>query len=152
MSRRLGAIYSIYVAEDYKILLQMGANMPDPAPPSTPPVKFGRAVPILRVSNLQKSVAYYEKVLGFEQNWISPPLASVSRDRCSVMLAEGEQGNPATWVWFGVDDAQKVYEEYKASGAKIILPPKNYPWALEMRVEDPDGHVLRLGSDPIESD
>jgi len=120
-------------------------------PPSTPSVKFGRAIPILGVGNLQKSLAYYEKVLGFKENWISPPLASVSRDRCSVMLAEGEQGNPGTWVWFGVGDAQRVYEELKASGAKIILPPKSYPWALEMRVEDPVGHVLRLGSDTIES-
>ena len=32
--------------------------------------------------------------------------------------------------------------------AKIILPPTNYPHALGMRVEDPDGHVLRFGSGP----
>jgi len=27
-------------------------------------------------------------------------------------------------------------------------PPTNYPWALEMQVEDPDGNVLRIGSEP----
>jgi hypothetical protein len=28
------------------------------------------------------------------------------------------------------------------------MPPTNFPWALEMHVEDPDGNVLRLGSEP----
>ena len=32
---------------------------------------------------------------------------------------------------------------------KIRLPPTNYFWALEMHTEDPDGNVLRLGSDPL---
>ncbi len=27
------------------------------------------------------------------------------------------------------------------------LPPSNYRWALEMQIEDPDGNVLRLGSE-----
>ena len=44
-----------------------------------------------------------------------------------------------------------LYEEYKASGATIHVGPRNYPWALKMHVEDPDGHVLRFGSEP-ESD
>jgi hypothetical protein len=33
-------------------------------------------------------------------------------------------------------------------GASILQPPENFPWALEMKVGDPDGHVLRFGSDP----
>jgi hypothetical protein len=40
-----------------------------------------------------------------------------------------------------------LYEEYTAKGATILHPPENYAWALEMRVGDPDGHVLRFGSD-----
>lgn len=31
---------------------------------------------------------------------------------------------------------------------KIRHPPTNYSWALEMQVEDLDGNILRLGSDP----
>ena len=34
-----------------------------------------------------------------------------------------------------------------ATGAKIRDPPNNFEWALEMRVEDLDGNVLRIGSD-----
>jgi len=31
---------------------------------------------------------------------------------------------------------------------KIRQAPTNYSWAMEMHVEDPDGHVLRFGTDP----
>jgi predicted lactoylglutathione lyase len=51
-------------------------------------------------------------------------------------------------VWIGVEDVAMLYEEYKTSGAKIRRAPENYPWAYEMHVEDPDGHVLRFGSEP----
>jgi hypothetical protein len=50
----------------------------------------------------------------------------------------------------GSHDVTGLYEEYKQSGAKIVLPPTNYPLALEMHVEDSDGHVLRFGSGPLE--
>ena len=30
----------------------------------------------------------------------------------------------------------------------LSLPPTTFPWALEMQIEDPDGNVLRIGSDP----
>jgi hypothetical protein len=26
--------------------------------------------------------------------------------------------------------------------------PTNYPWTFEMKVEDPDGHILRFESEP----
>ncbi len=75
-------------------------------------------------------------------------MASVSRDRASIMLCEGDQGNPGTWLWFGVNDADVLCDEYAAAGATIALPPTNYPWAYEFHAQDPDGHVLRFGSDP----
>ena len=31
------------------------------------------------------------------------------------------------------------------------MEPTNFSYALEMHIEDPDGHVLRLGTDPEES-
>lgn len=41
-----------------------------------------------------------------------------------------------------------LYEEYTESGAMILHAPINYPWGYEMKVHDPDGHVLRFGSEP----
>ena len=64
--------------------------------------------------------------------------------------AQGNQGQPGTWVWIGVEDVESLYEEYKLKGANVLQAPENYPWAYEMRITDPDGHVLRFGSEPKE--
>ena len=62
------------------------------------------------------------------------------------------QGNPGTWVWIGVSDAAALYDEVTAQGATIRLAPTNFPWACEMQVQDPDGHILRFGSGPLEDE
>ncbi len=123
--------------------------MPDTIKKKT---RFEASTPILSVKNLSASIDYYVNILGFKKDWGEGAMASVSRDNASVMLCQGEQGQPGTWVWFGVADAEMLYEEYKAHGAKIQQEPTNYSWAYEMRVEDPDGHVLRFGSDPKEGE
>jgi len=111
---------------------------------------FGPAAPILRVADLPASVDYYTRILGFTIDWEAPTITSVSRDRCCIFLCEGDQGNPGVWMWIGVADAEALHDELVAKGAKIRQPPTNFWWALEMQVEDLDGHVLRLGSEPIE--
>jgi len=104
--------------------------------------------PILRVENIATSLRFYVDLLGFENaSWGSDDFTHVSRDRRGIYLCRGGQGHPGTWVWVGVENVEKLHEEYKARGVKIRLPPTNYPWALEMQVEDPDGNVLRIGSE-----
>jgi predicted enzyme related to lactoylglutathione lyase len=109
---------------------------------------FEVVTPILRVRELSASVQHYVHVLGFRVDWTDEGMVSVSRDRCSLMLCEGAQGNPGTWVWIGVADAGALHAEYRASGAAVRLEPTDFPWAYEMQVTDPDGHVLRFGSEP----
>lgn len=109
--------------------------------------RFEGCCPILRVRDLEASLDHYRRVLGFQVDWVAPHMAGVSRDRAHLMLCHGHQGEPGTWVWIGVEDAEAVHEEYVASGATVRLPPTNYSWAYEFHVEDPDGHVLRLGSE-----
>jgi hypothetical protein len=65
-----------------------------------------------------------------------------------IYLCEKHQGQAGTWAWVGVEDVSALYEEYKSTGAIILRPRENYPWAVEMQVADPDGHVLRFGSEP----
>lgn len=106
-------------------------------------------VPILRVARLETSVAYYAERLRFRVDWREVGMASVSRDGKAIMLCEGAQGSPGTWVWIGVEDCAALHEELRAQAADIRMPPANFPWALEMHVADPDGHVLRFGSEPL---
>jgi predicted enzyme related to lactoylglutathione lyase len=112
--------------------------------------RFEHADPILRVENLARTLAYYTGVLGFTNaEWGGADLTCVSRDGASINLSEGDQGAPGTCVWVGVEDVSALYEEYRATGGLVIHPPTNHPWANEMKVTDPDGHVLRFGSEPI---
>jgi uncharacterized glyoxalase superfamily protein PhnB len=115
--------------------------------PEAVSVGFENIIPILRVRSIAASIDYYVQKLGFRIDWQAPIFASVSRGRCHIFLSEGDQGNPGVWVWIGVEDADALFDEYRASGAKIRHPPTNYDWAYEMQVEDPDGNILRMGSD-----
>lgn len=112
-------------------------------------VSFESVNPILRVKDIRASLAYYVEILGFKIDWEADTgFASVSRGGCHIMLCEGDQGHPGSWVWIGVGDAEALHAQYQAKGAKIRHRPTNYEWAYEMQVEDPDGNILRMGSDP----
>lgn len=124
--------------------------MSEPAAVAAPAVEFEGVVPILRVADLEASLAYYADVLGFERQWTSGNVASVGRGKASVMLCAGDQGNAGTWLWIGVSDTDALHDELRARGATIRHPPANYPWgSREVHVTDPDGHVLRFGSDVV---
>ena len=105
-------------------------------------------IPILNVASLTASVAFYTGVLGFQTDWDAASMASVSRDGRAIMLCQQGQGQAGTWVWIGVEDIEPLYADFVAKGASIRLKPTNFSFAYEMQVEDPDGHVLRFGSDP----
>lgn len=111
-------------------------------------IAFGGVTPILRVRDVEASAAYYTGKLGFKINFQTPGFIAVSRGRCNLFLCQGDQGHFGTWVWIDGVDVDAVHEELRASGARIRHEPTNYPWALEMQVEDLDGNVLRIGSDP----
>ena len=112
-------------------------------------IGFEGSQPILHVENMQASLRFYVDALGFENaSWGTDNFTSVSRDRAGIYLCRGDQGRGGAWAWIGVEDVEKLHEEYKARGVTLRLPPTNFPWALEMQIEDPDGNVLRLGSEP----
>ena len=104
--------------------------------------------PILRVEDIDASRRYYTEMLGFSLDWDAGGMISVSRDRKSIMLCEGAQGQLGTWLWVGVEDADVFFAEVSARGARIRSPLQNFSWAYEFQVGDPDGHVLRFGSEP----
>jgi catechol 2,3-dioxygenase-like lactoylglutathione lyase family enzyme len=118
----------------------------------TAPLPFGGVTPVLRVRDVAASRDYYVQALGFKVNFETEDFVSISRGRCCLFLCEGDQGHPGAWVWIDGQDIDALYAEYQSSGAKIRHPPTNYSWALEMQVEDLDGNILRLGSEPREGE
>ena len=110
---------------------------------------FGSPIPIFRVKDLDASIAYYLHALGFELKWrTGDGFTCVARENCSIFLTNDNQSQPRMWVWIGVQDVRALHTQYIASSAKIRNPPNNFEWALEMQIEDLDGNVLRIGSDP----
>ena len=105
-------------------------------------------IPILWVKNLTASVEWYDNVLGFTQEWAVDDFTELSRDGASIHLCENCQGQSGTWLWIGVQDVDKLYEECKSKGATIRMEMTSFPWAREFNVTDPDGHVLRFGGAP----
>jgi predicted enzyme related to lactoylglutathione lyase len=111
--------------------------------------RFEGSTPILKVGDMAASLRYYLGVLGFKNaDWGTDDFTCVHRDRAAIYLCRGGQDQSGTWVWIGVEDVVALHQEYQASGARIRHAPRNFPWAYEMKVEDPDGHVLRFGSEP----
>lgn len=120
------------------------------ANPSTDAVEFEGSDPILRVDDMQTSLAFYVGLLGFENaEWGDDEFTSIARGKASMYLCRRDQGGGRAWVWIGVSDVRQLHEELQRQGVAIRVPPTNLPWALEMQVEDPDGNVIRFGSDPL---
>jgi len=118
--------------------------------PKSSHVYFEGSTPILRVENMKTALTFYVDKLGFQNaSWGTEDFTSVNRDRASIYLCRGGQGRGAAWVWVGVEDATKLHDELVARGVAIRMPLTNFAWALEFHVEDPDGNVLRFGSEPL---
>jgi catechol 2,3-dioxygenase-like lactoylglutathione lyase family enzyme len=115
------------------------------------PTRFESIDPILRVEDMSVAVRYYVDVLGFEAApWGDENFTHVGRDGRGIYLCRGGQGHRGAWVWIGVEDVRPLFETYKGRGAIVRREPVRESWALEMQIEDPDGNVLRFGSDPEE--
>jgi catechol 2,3-dioxygenase-like lactoylglutathione lyase family enzyme len=112
--------------------------------------RFERVNPILRVRDVEASLAYWTGCLGFKQSfhWDAPAsFAGAERDGIEVMFSRDGQGEPGTWLTIWVDDVDGLYQEYRASGAEIRRAPVTLPWGVrEMNVADPDGHRIRFST------
>jgi len=122
--------------------------------------------PILNVSDLQASFAWFEK-LGWKKawEWGEPPSFGVVRSgHCEVFLCEGGQGgrgnggqpftfgpegdeaaDKGVWMSLWVDDVDAIHARCIAEGLDVTWPPTDMPWHVrEMHVRHPDGHVFRI--------
>ncbi|RMD58700.1 bleomycin resistance family protein [Candidatus Parcubacteria bacterium] len=122
--------------------------------------------PILNVSNLQKSFAWFEK-LGWKKawDWGDPPtFGGVRSGTCEIFLCEGAQGgrgkggqdktfgidgdecaDKGVWMSIWVDDVDAIHQRCLERGIEITWPPTDMPWHVrEMHVRHPDGHVFRV--------
>jgi uncharacterized glyoxalase superfamily protein PhnB len=123
--------------------------------------------PVLCVHGVAASIEYYVNALGFRLGWAwsekeqrflqpgdeaEPTFALVGRGLVQFMLCQQAQGAPGMWIHLDVHTAGQLdalHEEWARRGARVIEPPSSRPWGMyEMRVQDLDGHVLRVSAPP----
>jgi catechol 2,3-dioxygenase-like lactoylglutathione lyase family enzyme len=106
--------------------------------------------PILNVKDISASTRFYVDLLGFKEvDWGNDNFTCVTLDKTAIYLCKAGQGQPGTWIWMGIDgDLYELHRAFRQANACIRMPPTNFSWALEMQIEDPDGHILRIGTDP----
>jgi catechol 2,3-dioxygenase-like lactoylglutathione lyase family enzyme len=118
--------------------------------------------PILNVSNIQESFAWFAK-LGWTKgfDWGTPPtFGSVCSGKCEIFLCldgQGGRGKSArvttglddadrgVWMSIWVDDVDAIHRHCLEQGIEVTWPPTDEPWGVrEMHVRHPDGHVFRI--------
>ncbi|MBT1708748.1 VOC family protein [Fulvivirgaceae bacterium PWU5] len=123
-------------------------------PHDTPNFRIENIAPILKVQDVPRSIDFYTRVLGFRNaDWGTDQFTLIHRDNTGIYLCQNGQGSSGTWVWIGFDgNIFTLHQTLQVNNVRIKLPPTNFSWAYEMQVEDPDGHILRLGTDPSDNE
>jgi DNA-binding transcriptional MerR regulator/catechol 2,3-dioxygenase-like lactoylglutathione lyase family enzyme len=107
-------------------------------------------MPRLPVSDLDRSIAYYEEALGFRLAWrrADAGLAALASGWIEMLLLvpwpEGPPPAQAAYVY--VEDPDALCAEYLAAGADVIDLVASRPYGMrDFVVADPDGHQFTLG-------
>jgi catechol 2,3-dioxygenase-like lactoylglutathione lyase family enzyme len=126
-----------------------------------------RVIPILNVSNIQESFAWFEK-LGWKKGWDwgdPPDFGGVENGKCEIFLCQdcqGSRGGPmprhawdndtgGVWLSWFVESPAEVDATYNLAleqGLIVTRPPRDYPWGVrECHIRHPDGHTFRVGAE-----
>ena len=117
--------------------------------------EFPAAVPEIPVTDMNESLHYYERTLGFNIDWggTDGGIAGISKGHCRMFLTDRDfrkhHGNaPPVLIWLNLNSKEQVdrlHEIWKAGGARIVSTPESKPWKLhEFTASDPDGNLFRV--------
>ena len=121
--------------------------------------------PILNVSNLDESFAWFTK-LGWVKKWAwgdPPTFGCVANHKVEIFLclgAQGSRGGPMpehagddedsggvwmTWWVAKKSDVDATWVLAKEHGLTVTWPPTDEPWGVrECHIRHPDGHTFRV--------
>jgi predicted enzyme related to lactoylglutathione lyase len=114
---------------------------------------------VLAVPDLERSIAFYRDVLGFNPKEMGPGWKWMEKDNCRLMLGECSDATPPRDLgdhsWYGywhVDDVDGYYAAVKAKGCEFTKELRNESWGMrEFGVRTIDGHRILIGQE-IEKD
>ena len=117
------------------------------------------SAPVLLVRDVEASAEYFRDAVGFgpDRMWGDPPDFCITRrDGHCLMLAQVPDPQQITPFWkirdkmwnayFWVDDADELFREMEANGARIDYGPCTQPYEVrEFGIQDLDGHDIGFG-------
>ncbi len=116
--------------------------------------RFRALSPMLQSSDLERTIAWYEKVLGFKctSRW-QGEWCRLEREGVSIMFMKNEHlGAPhATAVqYIYVQDVYSLWSEISGH-VKAEWGPEKMPYGMhEFAIKDPDGYLLSFGHESCE--
>jgi len=131
--------------------------------PAAAPVRLFRSQPVFYVRSVMDSVSFYRDRLGFSVEFLyretpdaQPVHAGVARgdwsgSRVVIQLSQNRDDrprDPAGYLYVFMNHQMDLfYRQCLEQGVEILSSPQDYSWGLrEFAVRDPDGHVLRFGT------
>ena len=108
-------------------------------------------MPRLPVSDMQRSIDYYQEVLGLRLAWQTSDggistFASGAIDVLMLVPWRGEGPPPPHSAYVYVEDPDGLCAEYQAAGGDVIEPVATRPHGMrDFVARDPDGHRFTLG-------
>lgn len=120
------------------------------------------AIPVFKVGDLSRALAYYTRTLGAELLWPErvepgPGYAAVRWHGHELHLSShAGDGAPGSIACFAVGDVDRVFDALRAAGwqprgdrGPVHARPTDQTWGVrELYVADLDGNVLRLQGPP----
>jgi uncharacterized glyoxalase superfamily protein PhnB len=122
-------------------------------------MKLRELTPMLRTKDLQGSVDFYVRVLGFECEALSEDWgwASLERDEVVIMLALPNEHVPfdrpafTGSLYIKTDDVDALWQQVKDK-AEVCYPIENFEYGLrEFAVFDNNGYLLQFGQEISEA-
>jgi hypothetical protein len=104
--------------------------------------------PIFKVASVPRSVAWFERA-GFETSLHDETYAFAHRPRdLTIHLAQvtGDELPGHGSLYFHCQDADRVADEWRASGIEVTGPRDESYGKREGAITDPDGNVIRFGA------
>jgi uncharacterized glyoxalase superfamily protein PhnB len=117
-------------------------------------MELAAANPVLAVHDLERSSAWYERVLGCESTeidgggWIFCRQGAVTfmLGQCPDVVPAADIGDHSYVAYLRVDDVDAFHRRALDAGAEVLKAPTDEPWGMrEMALRSPDGHRFMLG-------
>ena len=108
-------------------------------------------IPVFAVKSISTSIEWYALIFKFKVDWKSDSICSISRDDHCLMLNEQHDLSSPSMAWIGVE-FESIFDACLKNNVEITKQPTNEDYAYNMKVKDPDGNILWLGSEPKSTD